>query len=156
MSIQVKVYDNGDHTCLVWLTDDGKPIPQCRGFTARRLLNGAGSYLHGFVGFSDTDTLDPSAPWKFPLQRFMWWDYGVKPGDKVQYSIVPVVGPDHNHLELAPTQASARPCGGAASQRSPPWGGSAGTTSCRTASCHAPRWPPSSAHRGWDWRSPRA
>jgi phosphatidylserine/phosphatidylglycerophosphate/cardiolipin synthase-like enzyme len=107
VTIQVKVYDNGDHTCLAWLTDDGKPIPQCRGFTARRLLNGTESYLHGFVGFSDTDTLDPSAPWKFPLQRFMWWDYGVKPGDKVQYSIVPVVGPDHNHLELASAQASA-------------------------------------------------
>ena len=37
----------------------------------------------------------------------MWWDYGVKPGDKVQYSVVPVVGPDHNHLELAKDKASA-------------------------------------------------
>ncbi len=54
-----------------------------------------------------TDKLDPAAPWKFPLQRFLWWDYGVKPGDKVQYAIVPVVGPDHNHLTLATTQASA-------------------------------------------------
>ena len=107
MSIQVKVYDNGDHTCLVWLTDGAKAIPQCRGFTARRLLNGTESYLHGFVGFSETDKLNPAAPWKFPLQRFLWWDYGVKPGDKVQYAIVPVVGPDHNHLTLATTQASA-------------------------------------------------
>ena len=64
MSIQVKVYDNGDHTCLVWLPDDGKPIAQCRGFTARRLLNGTESYLHGFVGFSDADQLDPAAPSK--------------------------------------------------------------------------------------------
>jgi hypothetical protein len=30
----------------------------------------------------------------------------VKPGDTVQYSIVPVVGPDHNHLTLATAQAS--------------------------------------------------
>ncbi len=107
MSITVKVYDNGDHTCLVWLPVDEKAIPGCLGFTARRLLNGNESYLHGFVGFSDDDKLDPGAPWKFPLQRYMWWDYGVKPGDVVQYSVVPVTGPDKNHLLLATADASA-------------------------------------------------
>src|SRR5690242_11236976 len=107
MTLQLKVYNNGDHACLVWLPDDTKPIPQCRGFTITKLSSGNVSYLHGFVGFSDADKLDPAAPWKFPLQRFMWWDYGVKPGDKVQYSVVPVVGPDHNHLELAKERASA-------------------------------------------------
>jgi len=76
MSIDVKVYDNGDHTCLIWLPSDGKPIPECRGFTIQRTLK-VGSktteaYLHGFVGFSDDDKLDPAAPWKFALQRFMW------------------------------------------------------------------------------------
>jgi len=96
VSIDVKVYDNGDHTCLVWLPSDEKPIKDCRGYTIRRLLKADAnkptqdSYLHGFVGFSDDDKLDPSAPWKFPLQRFMWWDYGVVPGNVVQYSIVPV------------------------------------------------------------------
>ena len=81
MTIELKVYDNGDHTCLVWLPSDVKPIPDCRGFTIHRALKekaGAAvteSYLHGFVGFSDGDKLDPNAPWKFPLQRFMWWDY---------------------------------------------------------------------------------
>ena len=45
--------------------------------------------LHGFVGFSDDDKLDPNAPWKRPLQRYMWWDYLVDPGDEVQYSIDP-------------------------------------------------------------------
>src|SRR5215467_2099632 len=49
MSIEVKVYDNGDHTCLVWLPSDQRPIANCRGFTVRRLLNGTESYLHGFV-----------------------------------------------------------------------------------------------------------
>ena len=38
MSIDLKVYDNGDHTCLVWLPDDAKPIANCRGFTIHRLL----------------------------------------------------------------------------------------------------------------------
>ena len=38
MSIDLKVYDNGDHTCLVWLPSDGKAIANCRGFTIHRLL----------------------------------------------------------------------------------------------------------------------
>ncbi|HZC58908.1 MAG TPA: phospholipase D-like domain-containing protein [Chthoniobacterales bacterium] len=106
MSIELKVYDNGDHTCLVWLPEDGRPIPNCRGFSIRRLLNGQESYLHGFVGFTDTDKLDPAAPWKFPLQRFLWWDYLVKLGDKVQYSVVPVVGPNKDSLALDKGNAS--------------------------------------------------
>ena len=107
MSLDVKVYDNGDHTCLVWLPADGKPIPGCLGFTVRRLKGSTESYLHGFVGFSDDDKLDPAAAWKHPVQRFMWWDYGVSPGDVVQYSVVPVVGPDKDHLKLSPADASA-------------------------------------------------
>ncbi len=113
MSIDVKVYDNGDHACLVWLPADVAPIADCRGFTIHRLLQtDAGqsvqeSYLHGFVGFSDTDKLDPNAPWKFPLQRYMWWDYGVAPGNVVQYSVVPVCGPDKDHLQLSTADASA-------------------------------------------------
>jgi len=113
VSIDVKVYDNGDHTCLVWLPSDEQPIKDCRGYTIRRLAKADASkptqesYLHGFVGFSDDDKLDPSAPWKFPLQRFMWWDYGVTPGNVVQYSIVPVCGPDKEHLQLSTTNASA-------------------------------------------------
>jgi hypothetical protein len=90
VSIDLKVYDNGDHTCLVWLPSDEKPIDDCRGFTIQRLLKADASkptqesYLHGFVGFFDGDKLDPNAPWKFPLQRYMWWDYGVTPGNVVQ------------------------------------------------------------------------
>lgn len=106
MSIDLKVYDNGDHTTLVWLPTDGKAIPNCRGFALRRIANGKETYLHGFVGFSDDDKLDPQNPWKFPLQRYMWWDYGVTPGDVVQYSVVPVVGADHEHLKLATAAAS--------------------------------------------------
>ena len=114
MTIELKVYDNGDHTCLVWLPSDEKAIPDCRGFTIHRTLkpNGGGpardSYLHGFVGFSDADKLDPTAPWKFPLQRYMWWDYLVDPGDVVQYSVVPVVGPDQGRLSLSLADASAQ------------------------------------------------
>lgn len=107
MSLELKVYDNGDHTCLVWLPADGKPIPNCRGFAIRRVLNGQQDYLHGFVGFSDTEKLDPANPCSFPLQRFFWWDYHVKPGDSVQYSVVPVVGPNQGNLALDAKNASA-------------------------------------------------
>jgi phosphatidylserine/phosphatidylglycerophosphate/cardiolipin synthase-like enzyme len=112
--IDLKVYDNGDHTCLVWLTSDQKPIQDCRGFTIHKTLtasagaNAVESYLHGFVGFSDADKLDPNAPWKFPVQRFMWWDYGVAPGNVVQYSVVPVCGSDKDHLALSQANASAQ------------------------------------------------
>ena len=107
MAIDLKVYDNGDHACLVWLPRDGQPIKGCRGFTIRRVIKGrADAYLHGFVGFSDDDKLDPKAPWKHPVQRFMWSDYGVKPGDVVQYSVVPVIGDQHN-LKLDDIRASA-------------------------------------------------
>ena len=98
MSIEVKVYDNGDHTCLVWLPSDCQAIKDCRGFTIKRVRNGNTDYLHGFAEFTADDKPDPTNPWKPPLQRFMWWDYLVDPGDVVQYSIVPVTGPDKDHL----------------------------------------------------------
>lgn len=108
MSIDLKVYDNGDHTCLVWLPSDLKPIPSCRGFAIQKICNGsAPQYLHGFVGFSDTDKLDPDNPWKFPVQRFLWWDYGVKPRDSVQYRIVPVTGPNKDNIKTAEDLASS-------------------------------------------------
>ena len=105
MSITLKVYDNGDHTCLVWIPENEQLLPGCRGFTIRRLRGGKEDYLHGAVGFSDADTLDPKNPWKHPVQRFMWWDYAVAPGDKVQYSVVPVVG-SQNQLRLDKANAS--------------------------------------------------
>jgi hypothetical protein len=60
LSTDVKVYDNGDRTRLVWLPAGGKAIASCRGFTIRRLLGGKESYLHGFAGFFDDDKLDPT------------------------------------------------------------------------------------------------
>jgi phosphatidylserine/phosphatidylglycerophosphate/cardiolipin synthase-like enzyme len=105
--VELKVYDNGDHTCLVWFPSDGKPIPTCRGFTIRRIRNGKQTYLHGVVGFTDADQIDPQSPWKFPLQRFMWWDYHVNPGDVVQYAVIPVCGPNKDDLALDVAHASS-------------------------------------------------
>ena len=114
VTLDVKVYDNGDHVSLVWLPSDGKSIPNCLGFTIHKSLKAnAGataveSYVGGFVGFSDQDKFDPNAPWKFPIQRYMWWDYLVQPGNVVQYSIVPVIGPDKDHLQPSQPDASAQ------------------------------------------------
>ena len=113
MSIDLKVYDNGDHTYLVWLPADGKAIADCRGFSIHRLLKADASkpavesYLQGFAGFVDGQKPDPNAPWKMPLQRYMWADYGVAPGNVVQYSIVPVCGSDKDHLSFNNAAASA-------------------------------------------------
>jgi hypothetical protein len=59
------------------------------------------------VGFSDTDKPDPANPCSFPIQRCVWWDYSVKPGDTVQYSAIPVVGP--NQSKLSPDLHNASP-----------------------------------------------
>jgi phosphatidylserine/phosphatidylglycerophosphate/cardiolipin synthase-like enzyme len=107
MTIDLKVYDNGDHTCLVWLPSDAKPIPTCRGFAIRRIRNGAPpEYLHGLVGFADGEKPDDPKGWKFPVQRFLWWDYTVKPGDVVQYAVIPAVGPNKDNLKLDEALAS--------------------------------------------------
>lgn len=102
MSLSVKAYSNGDHVCLAWLPTDLQPIPNCRGFAVRRTLNGSSAYLANHVGFADGQT-PPKAgeEWKWPIQRYLWWDYSVKTGDKVQYQVVPVVGPNQNALALA-------------------------------------------------------
>jgi hypothetical protein len=106
MSLELKVYDNGDHACLVWLPTDEKPIPNCRGFAIKRTSKGQDTYVHGAVGFSDRDKLDSANPCSFPVQRYLWWDYSVKPGDIVQYLVIPVVGPNQSKLSLDTKNAS--------------------------------------------------
>jgi phosphatidylserine/phosphatidylglycerophosphate/cardiolipin synthase-like enzyme len=106
MGLELKVYDNGDHTCLVWLPSDRKPIPNCRGFAIQKISGGQTTSIHGAVGFSDTEQLDPQNPCSFPVQRYLWWDYAVKPGDTVQYSVIPVIGDDPAKLQLDKANAS--------------------------------------------------
>ncbi len=108
MGLSLEVYDNSDHTCLVWLPTDLNPIPQCRGFAIRRSLNDAApTFLHNYVGFADGQ--NPPAQgeeWKWPIQRYLWWDYTVNVGDSVQYDVIPVVGSNAQSLSLANELAS--------------------------------------------------
>jgi len=109
MGLSVRVYDNGDHACLVWLPTDLRPIPQCRGFAIRRTCNRTTGFLENHVGFTDGQPAPPSGQeWKWPIQRYLWWDYGVTPGDRVQYQVIPVVGRDAQSLRLATELASQR------------------------------------------------
>ncbi len=111
MSLVVKVYENGDHTCLVWFPADYQPIPDCRGFGIQRKKTGADGktaieFIRNYTGFSDNDK-PPADPWRWPIQRFLWWDYFVRPGDKVQYQVVPVAGSKaQGTLQLAQNLAS--------------------------------------------------
>jgi len=91
MPVTLKVYDNGDHTCLVWLPDNAGPIAGCRGFAIRRIKNGKEDFLPNRVGFNEGEQgPKPSNIW--PVQRFLWWDYDVEPSDVVQYSVIPMLG----------------------------------------------------------------
>jgi phosphatidylserine/phosphatidylglycerophosphate/cardiolipin synthase-like enzyme len=89
--IQLAVYNNGDHAALAWLPADPQ-IAGCRGFAIQRSRGGEVQYLHGSVGFKEDEALPSDAPWKWPIQRYLWWDYGVAPGDVVKYRVIPVTG----------------------------------------------------------------
>lgn len=103
--LQLKVINNGDHAGLVWLPNNGR-IDGCRGFAIQRTLTrGAAapteSYLANHVGFTDGAAPPPAgSEWQWPIQRFQWWDYDVQVGDVVAYAVIPVIGPDAQHLAL--------------------------------------------------------
>lgn len=92
MGISVRAYTNGDHAAVAWLPDGAATIPDCRGFTVRRMRGDEPFFLHGFVGFTPDAEFPKDDPWKWPLQRYLWWDYGVTSGDEVTYQVIPVTG----------------------------------------------------------------
>lgn len=110
--LKLRVLNNGDHVGLMWFPDDGQRIAGCRGFAVQRELTRAPagpatSYLANHVGF--TEGAQPPAAgseWQWPIQRYLWWDYQVQPGDSVRYRIVPVCGAAAS-LTLDDTAATA-------------------------------------------------
>ncbi len=92
---KLKVYANNDQAVLVWKYEN--MIPNCLGFAIfRRAANDSistGFPLPNKVGFEGEDhTLGiekPTTEW--PIQRFMWTDFNVNKGDKIQYKIVPMI-----------------------------------------------------------------
>ena len=104
--MNVKVYHNGDDVFIAW-----KPagfIPNCRGFALMRRRNGIEETVSTWVGFEGQPHQEGEhrASTDWPIQKYQWTDYMANPGDKVQYRVLPMVGPDKETLRPDPTTAS--------------------------------------------------
>ncbi|CQD22317.1 hypothetical protein BN000_05567 [Mycobacterium europaeum] len=103
--MKVRVYHNGDDVYIAWKPPG--PIADCRGFALRRRRNGTDEVVKTWVGFAHQDHTEgerrDSTIW--PIQRFQWTDYMANPGDTLAYQVVPMAGPDKDHL--SPDEAMA-------------------------------------------------
>ncbi|HEX6751123.1 MAG TPA: phospholipase D-like domain-containing protein [Longimicrobium sp.] len=106
MSMKVKVYHNGDDVFIAW-----KPagvIPACRGFALLRRRDGIEEVVNTWVGFEGETHKEGErrASTNWPIQKYQWTDYMAAPGDRVQYRVLPMVGPDRNNLRPDSQSAS--------------------------------------------------
>lgn len=104
--MKVCAYHNGDDVFIAW-----KPegiIPNCRGFALMRRRNGVEEVVSTWVGFAGEKHANGErrASTNWPIQKYQWTDYVVNPGDKVQYRVVPMVGPNKDSLHTDPDNAS--------------------------------------------------
>jgi len=92
-TVKIRTHHNGDDVYIAWKTDG--PIDDCRGFALRRRRNGVNEVVSTWVGFRGDRHAPgerrPSTTW--PIQRYQWTDYMAEPGDRLQYQVVPMVGP---------------------------------------------------------------
>ena len=103
--MKVKVYHNGDDVFIAW-----KPkgfIPDCRGFALLRRRNGVEEIVSTWVGFENDEHEEGErrASSNWPIQKYQWTDYMANPGDKLQYRVMPMVGPDKRNLRPDPDLA---------------------------------------------------
>jgi phosphatidylserine/phosphatidylglycerophosphate/cardiolipin synthase-like enzyme len=105
--MKVKVYHNGDDVFIAWKPDGF--IPGCRGFALMRRRNGVEEVVSTWVGFAGQAHKEGErrASTNWPIQKYQWTDYMANPGDKVQYRVLPMVGPDKDNLRPDSDQASA-------------------------------------------------
>lgn len=104
--MKVRVHHNGDDVFIAW-----KPngfIKDCRGFALLRRRNGLEEVVSTWVGFVGEPHKDGErrASTNWPIQKYQWTDYMANPGDRVQYRVVPMVGPDRMSLHASPSDAS--------------------------------------------------
>lgn len=83
-------------------------IPECRGFALLRRRNGIEETVSTWVGFEDQEHKEGErrASTDWPIQKYQWTDYMANPGDKLQYRVLPMVGPDKDNLRVDPNTAS--------------------------------------------------
>jgi len=104
--MKVKVYHNGDDTFIAWKPDGF--IHDCRGFALLRRRNGIEEVVSTWVGFEDDEYKEGErrASTNWPIQKYQWTDYMAVPGDRLQYRVLPMVGPDKSNLRADPDNAS--------------------------------------------------
>lgn len=104
--MKINVYHNGDDVFIAW--HPGAFIPQCRGFALIRKRNGVEEPVSTWVGFVDQQHTEGErrASTNWPIQKYQWTDYMANPGDKLQYKVLPMVGPDKDNLHPDAATAS--------------------------------------------------
>ncbi|GAC1395237.1 MAG: hypothetical protein NVSMB68_12300 [Thermoanaerobaculia bacterium] len=104
--MKVKVYHNGDDVVIAWKPDGF--IAECRGFALMRRRNGVEEVVSTWVGFEGQKHKEGErrASTNWPVQKYQWTDYMANPGDKLQYRVVPMVGPDKDKLRTDNDRAS--------------------------------------------------
>ena len=97
--MKVQICHNGDDVFVAWKPDGF--IDECRGFALFRRRNGVEEVVSSWVGFEDDDAKpgERRASTNWPIQKYQWTDYMAAPGDRLQYRVVPMVGPDKNTLK---------------------------------------------------------
>jgi phosphatidylserine/phosphatidylglycerophosphate/cardiolipin synthase-like enzyme len=106
---RIRARANCDTSTIVWQTD--KTIPKCRGFALERQVKSysSTSMVPTWVGFKgDKHKLGESKPSTvWPIQRYIWSDFLVEPGQTVRYRAIPMVGPAGQLEKAAPELWSA-------------------------------------------------
>ncbi|GAA5141606.1 phospholipase D-like domain-containing protein [Pseudonocardia adelaidensis] len=104
--MKVRVYHNGDDVFIAWKPDGF--IPDCRGFALMRRRNGIEETVSTWVGFEDDQAADGErrASINWPIQKYQWTDYMADPGDRLQYRVLPMVGPNKQNLRPDPESVS--------------------------------------------------
>ncbi len=104
--MKVSVYHNGDDVFIAWKPDGF--IPECRGFALLRRRNGVEETVSTWVGFEKQEHKpgERRASSNWPIQKYQWTDYMADPGDRLQYRVVPMVGPDKDNLRSDEDTAS--------------------------------------------------
>lgn len=104
--MKVRVYHNGDDVFIAWKAEGF--IPNCRGFALMRRRNGVEEVVSTWVGFVGQAHKEGErrASTNWPVQKYQWSDYMANPGDRLQYRVLPMVGPDKENLQPAIEAAS--------------------------------------------------
>jgi hypothetical protein len=73
-----------------------------------RRRNGVEEPVSTWVGFEDQEHKEGErrASTNWPIQKYQWTDYMAHPGDKLQYRVIPMVGPDYENLQMDTKKAS--------------------------------------------------